>query len=113
MRKPDRVPRCAWRCVLYEAFFSSQFSVLTSQLELSCNPVWVLGTGLRFWSLGSVFRAPLLAIGYPDRVEGSPDYVVADAREIFHAAPPDQHDRVLLQVVADAGDVSRHFDPVG
>src|SRR5687768_12564942 len=38
-------------------------------------------------------------------VERPAHHVVPDAGEVLHAAPADEHDRVLLQVVADSGDV--------
>src|SRR5439155_2318616 len=47
-----------------------------------------------------------------DRVERAADDVIADARQILHAAAADEHERVLLQVVADARDVRRDFDAV-
>jgi hypothetical protein len=55
----------------------------------------------------------LFAVLHALRVERAADDVVADARQIFHAAAADEHHRVLLQVVADAGDVGRDFDAVG
>ena len=48
-----------------------------------------------------------------DRVERAADDVVADAGKILHAAAADEHHRVLLQVVPDAGNVRRHLDAVG
>src|SRR6266850_357090 len=62
-------------------------------------------SGLR--RLGAVLRAALLASGHPGRVERSADDVIADARQVLHAAATDHDDRVLLEVVSDAGDVRR------
>src|ERR1044071_9873659 len=67
---------------------------------------------LRLGPLGPVFRPALPAIGYPGRIQRAANHVVPDARKILHAAPADQHDRVLLEVVPDAGDVRRYFDSV-
>src|SRR5205823_12363740 len=39
--------------------------------------------------------------------------VIAHARQIFHAAAANQHQRVLLEVVAHTRDVGRHLDAVG
>ena len=39
--------------------------------------------------------------------------MVANAREILHAAAAHEHDRVLLQVVAFSGDVGDDFESVG
>ena len=64
-------------------------------------------------ALGAVFRAALLAVGGAGGIERTADDVVANAREIFHTAAAHEHDRVLLQVMADAGDVRRHFLAVG
>src|SRR5207249_189590 len=57
-------------------------------------------TGLR-----AVARAGLLPVPDTGGVEGPPDHLVADAWEVLHPTPSDQHDRVLLEVVADARDV--------
>ena len=38
--------------------------------------------------------------------------MVADTREIFHPAAADSHDRVFLEVVADAGDVGSYLHPI-
>src|SRR5579863_238537 len=64
-------------------------------------------------SLGSVLRASLHAVGNADRVQCSANHVIADAWKIFHAAPADQHDRVLLQVVPDSGDIRRNLNAIG
>src|SRR5215813_4690783 len=67
----------------------------------------------RLGLLGPVLRPALLASRDPRRVEGAADDVIADAGEVLHAASPDQHDRVLLQIVPDPGDVRRHLEAVG
>src|SRR5258705_2640200 len=67
--------------------------------------------GLRL--LCVVLRTALPASRHPRGVQGPPDDVVPDAREVLHAAPADEHDRVLVQVVADPGDVGRHLEAVG
>src|SRR5690606_20419493 len=70
------------------------------------------GAGL-LGPLRSVLRAALLAVAGTGRVEGAAPDVVAHARQVLHAAPADEHPRVLLEVVRDAGDVGSHFLPVG
>src|SRR2546427_13179989 len=55
--------------------------------------------------LGAVPRAGLLAVTNAGGVPGAADDLVPNAREVLHAAASHEHDRVLLQVVADAGDV--------
>src|SRR6185503_7714554 len=69
--------------------------------------------GLRLRALGAVLRPALLAALDTDGVERAADDVIADARQVLDAAAADQHQRVLLQVVADARDVGRHLDLVG
>src|SRR5579864_201014 len=64
-------------------------------------------------SLGSVLRSSLLAVRYSDRIQRSTDYVITHARQIFHAPSANEHDGVLLQVVADAGNVGCYFNAVG
>src|SRR5690349_1996947 len=54
-------------------------------------------------ALGAVLRTALLAVRDARGVERAADDVVTDARQILHAAAADQHDRVLLEVVALAG----------
>src|SRR5579863_7373413 len=66
-----------------------------------------------FRALGAVLRAALLAAGHAYRIERAANHVIANAGQILHAAAADQHDGVLLQVVADARDVSGYFNAVG
>src|SRR5688572_28678580 len=63
--------------------------------------------------LGAVLRAALLATLHADSVERAADDVIPHAREILHTTAANEHERVLLEVVADTRDVGRHFDPVG
>src|SRR3954463_15995642 len=65
------------------------------------------------WTLGAVLGPALLAALHADGVQRAADDVVADAREVLHAAPADHHHRVLLEVVAHARDVRGYLDPVG
>src|SRR5581483_11021586 len=64
-------------------------------------------------ALGSVLGAALFAVGHADRIQSAAHHVVADAGEIFHTAAADEHNRVLLQVVADARNVGSDLDAVG
>src|SRR3954451_11329187 len=61
-----------------------------------------IGTAL---ALDAVEGAGLLAVGDPGGVEGAADDLVAHARQILDASAADEDDRVLLKVVALAGDV--------
>src|SRR4051812_36367862 len=60
--------------------------------------------------LDAVHRAGLLAAGDTGRVERAPHDLVAHARQVLDAAATHEHDGVLLQVVALAGDVRGHLD---
>ena len=64
-------------------------------------------------TLGAVLRTGLLAVLHALRVEHAAQHVVAHAGKVAHAAAADQHDRVLLKVVAFAGDVADDFAAVG
>src|SRR5262245_43872819 len=57
--------------------------------------------------LGAVLAATLLAVAHAGGIKGAADDVVLDGREVLHPATAHEHDRVLLQVVADARDVGR------
>src|SRR3954471_44657 len=60
--------------------------------------------------LRAVTAAGLLAVADTLGVQRTADDLVANAREVLHPATAHEHDRVLLQVVADARDVRRHLD---
>src|SRR5688500_10849789 len=85
---------------------------------VSCRPIRASAWSksplrLRLRPLRPVLAARLLASLHADRVERPADDVVPDARQVLHASPADQHDRVLLQVVPHARNVRRHLDAVG
>src|SRR5580765_2462607 len=60
--------------------------------------------------LRAVPAAGLLAVLDALSVERTADDLVPNAGEVLHTTAADEHDRVLLQVVADARDVSRDLD---
>src|SRR5258706_1813990 len=62
---------------------------------------------------GSVYRAALLSVLDALRVEHAAQDVVAHAREILDAAAANEHDRMLLQIMALARDVAHHLIAVG
>src|SRR5262245_24596036 len=68
---------------------------------------------LRLGALRAVLRPTLLAALDANGVERAAHDVVPHARQVLHAAAANEHERVLLQVVADTGDVGRDFDLVG
>src|SRR3954468_9796574 len=59
--------------------------------------------------LRAVLRAALHSSLDANRVERAAHHVITHARQILDAAAANQHERVFLQVVADARNVSRHF----
>src|SRR4051794_14204934 len=86
--------------------------------EMRCARRVIQGCGVAnediyLGSLDAVARAGLLAVGDACRVEGAAHDLVADARQILDATTPDEHDGVLLQVVALARDVGGDLHPVG
>src|SRR5437660_2893199 len=82
----------------------------TSRRGAIARRMALCSSGLR--RLGAVLRAALLAAGHAGGVERASDDVIADARQVLHAAAADHHDRVLLQVVTDTRDVRGDLLPV-
>src|SRR5436190_17830182 len=67
----------------------------------------------RLLGLDAVLRAGLLAVGDAGGVERAAHHLVADARQVLHAASAHEHDRVLLEVVTLARNVGGHLHAVG
>src|SRR5215469_13214885 len=63
--------------------------------------------------LRAVAAARLLAVAHALGVERAADDLVADSGQVPHPAAAHQHDRVLLQVVPDPGDVRGDLDLAG
>src|SRR5690349_8065782 len=63
--------------------------------------------------LRTVAAAGLLTVLHALGVQRAAHDLVADTGQVLHAAPADEHDRVLLEVVADTGDVRRDLDAAG
>src|SRR5438270_3276438 len=57
--------------------------------------------------LRAVAAARLLAVADALGVQRAADDLVPHTREVLHPAAADQHDRVLLEVVPDTGNVRR------
>ena len=64
-------------------------------------------------ALGAVERAALVALGNAGSIQRAADDVVTDTGQIAHTAAADQHDGVLLQIVANARNVASTFDGIG
>src|SRR3954469_8079152 len=60
--------------------------------------------------LRAIAAASLLAVADALGVQRAADDLVADPGEVLHPAATHQHDRVLLQVMPDTGDVGRHLE---
>src|SRR6476620_5063356 len=60
--------------------------------------------------LCAVAAASLLTVLDTLGIEGATDDLVADTRKVLHAAAADEHNGVLLQVVAHTGDVCGDFN---
>src|ERR1700682_4455859 len=63
-------------------------------------------------ALGAVLRAPLVAPRNAGRIQRSAHHVITHSRQILHTSSADQHNRVLLQVMANARDIRRHFNSI-
>ena len=63
-------------------------------------------------SLRAVFGPALHAILHATRVENAPNDVIAYARQVLYPTAADEDDRVLLQVVPLAWNVSRNFETI-
>src|SRR3984893_9776742 len=63
-------------------------------------------------ALSAVLRAPLVAPRNAGRIQRSAHHVITHSRQILHTSSADQHNRVLLQVMANARDIRRHFNSI-
>src|SRR5262245_49331290 len=70
------------------------------------------GATIYLAGLRPVLGAGLLAVGDAGGVERAAHDLVTDARQVLHPPAADQHHRVLLEVVALAGDVGGDLHPV-
>ena len=66
-----------------------------------------------FGLLGAILGTSLHTTVDTLSIESTTDDVVTDTRKVLHTAAADHNHRVLLQVVADTGDVSSDFVTVG
>ena len=79
--------------------------IFSTNKKLSFNPQSLTGKSALL-ALHTVLGAPLLSLVHALRVKSAADDVVAHAREIPDSAAANENDRVLLQIVADAGDIA-------
>ena len=88
----------------------SLFSSSTTGHILISTLLRLGGTGL---SLGAVLASSASPSVDACRVQRTTYHVVSNAGQVFNTSPAYQHDGVLLQVVAFAGNVGCHFHAVG
>src|SRR5258708_7742543 len=103
LRSPE-TKSFAWHCSLSLLRNSFHAQLLNQKVAL-----------LRRRSLGplrAVLRTSLLAILDARGIQRSAHDVIPHSRQILHAAAAHQHDGVLLQVVADARNIRRHFNRI-
>ena len=62
--------------------------------------------------LGSVFGSALLSVLDTKCIEGAPYNMIPHTWEVFHPAPADQDDAMLLQVVPLSADLGDNLKPI-
>ena len=78
--------------------------------SIGSSSAWHISLLLR--ALSAVLRSSLFTIGNAGGVESSSNNVITDAGQILDTAAADQHNRVLLQIVADAWNICSYFNPI-
>jgi hypothetical protein len=63
--------------------------------------------------LGSVFGAALFSVLNAYGIQGATDDVIPNSWEVFHPSSSNEHDRMLLKVVTNSGNIGGHFDSIG
>ena len=66
--------------------------------------------GLR--SFRSVLRATLPPVSYSRCIQNTPDGVITNTGQVLYASPTNQHDGMLLEIVALATDVTGNFKAI-
>src|SRR5680860_732594 len=69
--------------------------------------------GMSALLLHAVARPGLLPVAHGGGIQRAADHLVTDTRQVLHTTAAHEHDGVLLQVVAFAGDVGRDLDARG
>ena len=65
-----------------------------------------------FGPFRAVLGSALLSVLHSLRIESSTNNVVPNAGQVFHSSSPDEHNRMLLQVMAFSRNVGGHFKTV-
>ena len=66
----------------------------------------------RLRSFRSVLRATLSPVSYSRCIQNAPDGVITNTGQILYAPPANQHDRMFLEIMALATDVTGNFKAV-
>src|SRR3989344_7058345 len=88
-------------------------SILRLGTSLRLGMVLFLNLLSFFRALSTVFRAGLLTIFHASCIQAAAHHVVTHTWQILYTTTTQQHNRVLLQIVAFAADVANHFIAVG
>jgi len=67
----------------------------------------------RLRTFGAILGTSLLTVIHTGGIQGPANNVVTYTRKVFHPAASDQYDRVLLQVMTFAGNISVNLFLVG
>src|SRR3546814_1185456 len=87
---------------------------LVTGVQTCARPIWTcLSSPSLLRPLGAVLGTTLATILHALGVERAADDVIADARQVLHTTAADHHHRVLLQVMALAGNVAADLEAVG
>ena len=68
----------------------------------------ILGLGL----FRSIFRTTLLPVRNPCSIKGPANNMISDTGKIFNTPSPNQHNRMLLEIMANSRNISRYLEPV-
>lgn len=93
---------------IYLDELGSTWTSLRGKLFLTA---WLCGSS-GFGLLGAILGATLFSVLDTGGIKGTADYVITNTGQILDPTASNENNRVLLQIVADAGDVSGDFDTV-
>ena len=82
------------------------------QISLLWDGFLLSGTGL-LRPLRAILGAGLHPLGDALGIQSAADNVVTDTRKVLYTAATDEDDAVLLQIVADTGNIRGNLDIIG
>ena len=87
---------------------------LLCDIPCAKNKRWGLFAGLAsLGTLGAVLGTALHTAGNALGVQSTADDVITHTRQVLDTAASDHNDRVLLQVMTDAGDIAPNLHAIG